>query len=72
MSFYGATRRLPLHFYLKAFGIPTSKDGGIDGRDVTAAYREGRIEEIAAYCLRDVLATAELYKAWDANLNMGG
>ncbi len=70
LGFYGATRRLPLHFYLKAFGIPTSKEGGIDGSQVMAAFQQGRIQEIAAYCLRDVIATAELFKAWDAYLNV--
>ncbi len=26
------------------------------------AYRDGRIDEIGEYCLRDVRATAELYR----------
>jgi hypothetical protein len=28
---------------------------------VARAYRDGRIEDIGEYCLRDVRATAELY-----------
>ena len=29
---------------------------------MSAAYRQGRIEDIGEYCLRDVRATAQLYE----------
>jgi predicted PolB exonuclease-like 3'-5' exonuclease len=42
------------------FGLPSSKNG-IRGSDVGRLYREGRLEEIARYCLDDARATAQLY-----------
>jgi hypothetical protein len=39
-----------------------SPKGSIDGSQVGRAYREGRIDDIGEYCLRDVRATAELYR----------
>ena len=44
------------------FGIPSPKSGEISGKDVYQAYKDGRIDEIAEYCMRDVKATYELYK----------
>lgn len=42
-------------------GIPTPKDD-ITGADVARVYREeGGLERIAAYCRKDVVATARLY-----------
>lgn len=60
-TFQGATRsRYSLDYWCHRFGVESPKDG-IDGSQVSQAYREGRIDEIGAYCLRDVKATAELY-----------
>ncbi len=70
LSFYGATKRQPLHTYLRAFDIPTSKDGSVEGSQVTEAYNQGRIQDIAEYCFRDVVATAELFKVWQAYINI--
>lgn len=43
------------------FGIPSPKDD-IDGSDVAGVYWEDRdLDRIAAYCEKDVLATAQLY-----------
>jgi 3'-5' exonuclease len=43
------------------FGIPSPKDD-ISGADVATVYWEDRdLERIAAYCEKDVLATAQLY-----------
>jgi uncharacterized protein YprB with RNaseH-like and TPR domain len=44
-----------------ALGIPTPKEG-IDGSQVFEFYRAGRIEEIVAYCKRDVETTRAVYK----------
>jgi len=34
----------------------------MDGAGVEQAWREGRLDDIARYCLQDVRATAELYR----------
>ena len=71
LGFYGAMRKaMPLHFYLKAFNIPTSKDGEVKGVEVTQAFRDGKIKAIAEYCMRDVIATAKLYEYWDYYINV--
>jgi predicted PolB exonuclease-like 3'-5' exonuclease len=44
-----------------ALGIPTPKEG-VDGSQVFEFYRAGRIEEIVAYCKRDVETTRAVYK----------
>lgn len=54
--------RFNLDFACKSFGIASSKTDSMDGRAVETAYREGRYEEIASYCLDDVRATCELYQ----------
>lgn len=63
-SQYGATRRYNFDFYTRAFGITSPKAAGVDGSKVSQYFKEGRIEEISEYCLRDVKATWELYKYW--------
>lgn len=54
-------KRESLHNLCIAFGIQTPKDG-IDGSQVYQAFLDGRHDEIAAYCKRDVVATRELHK----------
>ena len=39
-----------------------SPEGSIDGSQVSRVYRAGRIDDIGEYCLRDVRATAQLYR----------
>lgn len=41
-------------------GVPTPKDG-ISGKDVGKVFYEGGIEDIVAYCEKDVHATKEVY-----------
>ena len=68
MSFYGALRYpKTLHFYTQAFGIKTPKDE-MKGHQVTEFYNEGKHKEIAEYCLKDVIATAELFDYWERYL----
>lgn len=70
MSFFGATRRrFPLHFYCKAFGIESPKDGEMNGLDVPTYFQTGRYMDIARYCLGDVRATAQLLRYWDEFLD---
>jgi len=44
-----------------ALGVPTPKEG-IDGSQVFDFYKAGRVEEIVAYCRRDVETTRAVYK----------
>jgi DNA polymerase elongation subunit (family B) len=64
----GAARKFNLDFYCKAFGIPSPKAMGVTGADVATLLAEGRHRDIAEYCLRDVAATVELHKVWEARL----
>jgi len=64
----GAARRFSLDFYCKAFGIESPKAQGVTGYDVNRLFQEGRVREIAEYCLRDVRATVALYRIWKERL----
>lgn len=62
LSFFGATRdRFSLDYWCRRFDVESPKSS-IDGSQVARAYRDGRILDIGEYCLRDVRATAELYR----------
>jgi hypothetical protein len=43
-----------------AAGLSDPKAGPVRGEQVGAAFREGRTREIVEYCMRDVVATAQL------------
>ncbi|MBS3787893.1 ribonuclease H-like domain-containing protein [Candidatus Bipolaricaulota bacterium] len=60
VSFFGARRLESLDFWCRQAGIEPPKTE-MDGSDVDAAYREGKIEKIGEYNLRDARATAELF-----------
>jgi hypothetical protein len=67
-SFQGAVRgRFSLDYWCRRFDVESPK-GGIDGSQVGRAYRDGRIDDIGEYCLRDVRATAELYRKVETTL----
>ena len=67
-TFLGAYRdRYSLDYWCHRFGVDSPKDG-IDGSQVGEVYRNGGIEEIGAYCVRDVKATAELYQKLEHTL----
>jgi hypothetical protein len=57
----GVRNRVSLDKLCKAFGIETPKDG-IDGSKVWDYVKAGKIDEVAAYCARDVEATRKVYK----------
>ncbi len=60
LTFFGATRgAYSLDYWCRCFGIPSPKTG-LDGSEVQGAYNDGRIDEIASYCLNDVEATRHL------------
>lgn len=42
--------------------IPSPKEGDIKAEDVEQAFKDGRIDAIGEYCLRDVIATHAVYK----------
>jgi 3'-5' exonuclease len=42
-------------------GIPSPKDGAVSAENVAKAYDDGRIIEIAEYCMRDIKSTYEAF-----------
>ena len=68
LSFHGSWReQYKLDYWCRRFDIESPK-GSIDGSQVARAYREGRIEEIGEYCLRDTRATAHLFRKVEGTL----
>jgi DNA polymerase elongation subunit (family B) len=63
---FGAVRfKRSLHLWCQAFGIESPKDKGIDGHEVGQYFKDKRCREIAEYCVRDIVSTAELYEYWE-------
>ncbi len=60
LSQFRATRPYGLEAWSQALAVQSPKEGEVKGAEVSAAFREGRIREIVEYCLRDVVATAEI------------
>jgi 3'-5' exonuclease len=69
-TFYGALRKFNLDFYCKSFGVESPKMHGITGLDMKQLTDEKRFREIAEYNLRDLHATAELFRRWEKFLNI--
>lgn len=65
----GARRKFSLDFYCKMFGIDSPKDEGITGENVAELYKNKEYKIIADYCMRDVFATAKLFKLWSERMN---
>ena len=66
LTFYDAVRRkFGLHMWCNAFGIKSPKEEGTTGLQVKGMFKEGRYQDIARYCLRDVKATKELFQYWE-------
>ena len=53
--------RVSLDKLCRALSVPTPKDG-ITGATVWDAVKEGHIDEVAAYCAKDVVATREVHQ----------
>jgi DNA polymerase elongation subunit (family B) len=69
LTFFGAAQeRFSLDFWCRKFGIDSPKEAGIDGSQVGDYYRDGRLDEIAEYCLRDARATGELFRRLEPTL----
>ncbi len=58
LSDYGAARPMKLDAAARLVGLPGK--GDVDGSDVATMWREGREEEVHAYCLEDVAQTGLL------------
>jgi hypothetical protein len=58
---YDRYRKGTLEFFCDIFGVNSPKNG-IDGSKVGDYFKQGRLEEIANYCLADCKATGELYQ----------
>jgi len=69
-TFYGALRKFNLDFYCKSFGIESPKAHGVTGLDMKQLTDEKRFREIAEYNLRDLHATAELFRRWEKFLSV--
>jgi DNA polymerase elongation subunit (family B) len=63
LTFFGATRKFTLQFWCQTLGIEDPKADFGDGSQVQKAYQEDRMEDIIAYNLSDLVATARLYQA---------
>ena len=73
LTFLGASRkRFSLHMWCHAFGIKSPKEDGVTGLDVKNLFKEARYFDIARYCLRDIIATKELFNYWDKFINFPG
>ena len=53
---------ITLDVLAKALGIPSSKGGEVEGKNVAKAFEDGRIQEICEYCEKDVVVTRSIYK----------
>jgi DNA polymerase elongation subunit (family B) len=67
----GATRKYNFDFYARVFGIESPKSQGVHGGNVAELFAEGRLIEIAEYCMRDVTATWQLFRSWHKYLHFG-
>jgi predicted PolB exonuclease-like 3'-5' exonuclease len=66
----GARRKFSLDFYCRRFDIPSPKQDGISGDMVSQLYKDKKYQEIADYCLGDVIAENELFKFWNEYFNL--
>ncbi len=69
-SYHGLVKKFNLDFYCKAFGITSPKTDYENGMEVRNMFKAGMHKEIAKYCFKDLLATAELYNIWNEFLNV--
>jgi len=67
LTFWGACKGFPLDFVCRSLRIPSPKQG-ISGAGVEAAVRDGRVHEVAQYCVGDVLAEIEIFRRVQGHL----
>ncbi|MFI5145426.1 MAG: ribonuclease H-like domain-containing protein, partial [Ignavibacteria bacterium] len=66
----GARRKFSLDFYCRKFGIQSPKKDGVSGEMVGKLVSESRFQELADYCLNDVIAENELFNYWNEYFNI--
>ena len=59
LSDHGAARQVSLDAVARLIGLPGKI--GVDGSQVEALYKDGKLDSIKAYCLADVAQTALLF-----------
>jgi 3'-5' exonuclease len=64
LTFYNTTKKFNLDYFCKRFGIISPKSEGVTGLDVPELFNQGEYQQIAEYCMRDVIATGELFQIW--------
>lgn len=62
LAWAGFGGRVSLDALCRALSVPSPKDGGIDGAGVYDTWLAGEYERIAAYNLRDTLATRDVWQ----------
>ena len=62
LAFYGAFRKFSLEVMCQLLGVKNPKDEGVSGLAVNELFENKEYKKIAEYCMRDVVATAELYE----------
>ena len=62
LKFYGAFRGFSLEVMCEFLKIKNPKDEGVSGLIVNELYEKGEYKKIAEYCMRDVVATKDLYE----------
>jgi len=67
LSQFRATRPYGLEAWAQACGVASPKQGDVKGAEVGKAFADKRQPEIVEYCLRDVVATAEIAAAVSKN-----
>ncbi|MBN1634063.1 MAG: ribonuclease H-like domain-containing protein [Ignavibacteria bacterium] len=66
----GARRKYSLDFYCKQLGIISPKEEGVTGDMVGELFNKKEYQQIADYCMRDVIAETELFKKWNELFNI--
>jgi predicted PolB exonuclease-like 3'-5' exonuclease len=69
-TFFGASSGGTLRAFCLGYGIGDPKAHG-SGNEVAALVEAGKLDELKAYCLGDVEATAVLYQRWLAAVGVG-
>ena len=62
MKWAGFGGRVSLDALCRALNVPSPKEGGIDGSKVYDAWMAGQHDQIAAYNMADVVATAAVWQ----------
>lgn len=61
---YDARARIGLDALCRAMSLPGKPDG-MDGKGVADLVVQGRLDEVAAYCIADVVATYRIFLAYE-------